>query len=438
MKAIRYRAVTVMTGALLLLLSACSKSDPAPTRARANASAVIPVTVANVMQQDLPVYLNGLGSVAAYYTVSVRSRVDGQLVDVKFKEGETVKQGALLAIIDPRPYQVQLEQAQAQLFKDQASLRDAQLNYERYKGLLQNSGAMSQQQVDTQQATVNQLQGTVNNDQATVNNAKLNLSYCHITAPVGGRIGLRLVDPGNMVHASDTNPMLVITQLQPITALFTLPEDQLPEVAQRMRKAPLEVDAYSRDDSAKLATGKLLTIDNQIDQTTGTGRLKAVFTNEDSVLWPNQFVNVHLLLETRRNATVIPSSAVQQGPQGSYVYVMKPDKTVEVRNISPTLTEGNVTQIASGVAPNEIVVTDGQDKLQAGTHVEPHQQTQNQNANGGGQGAAPAAAPTQTRGTRRSGAPNQPNPAALNSGSGQNRRPGNATTGSSNTGTPSQ
>jgi len=428
-------------GALLLsLLSACSKSDSTPTRARANASAVLPVTVANVTRQDLPVYLSGLGSVAAYYTVSVKSRVDGQLVDVKFREGETVKQGALLAVIDPRPYQAQLEQAQAQLFKDQASLRDAQLNYERYKGLLQNSGAMSQQQVDTQQATVDQLQGTVHNDQATVDNAKLNLSYCHITAPVGGRIGLRLVDPGNMVHASDTNPILVITQLQPITALFTLPEDQLPEVAKRMRKALLEVDAYSRDDSTKLATGKLLTIDNQIDQTTGTGRLKAVFSNEDNVLWPNQFVNIHLLLETRKNATVIPSAAVQQGPQGSYVYVVKPDKTVEARNVNPSLTEGNLTQIASGISPDEVVVTDGQDKLQTGTHVEPHQQNQNRNATGGGvQGTGPGPVPPPPVGrNRRSGAAEQANPGALNSGPGQGGRPGNATTGSSNTGTPSQ
>jgi len=437
-----HHAAAVITGALLLsLLSACSKSDSTPTRARANASAVLPVTVANVTRQDLPVYLSGLGSVAAYYTVSVKSRVDGQLVDVKFKEGETVKQGALLAVIDPRPYQVQLEQAQAQLFKDQASLRDAQLNYERYKGLLQNSGAMSQQQVDTQQATVDQLQGAVHNDQATVDNAKLNLSYCHITAPVSGRIGLRLVDPGNIVHASDANPMLVITQLQPITALFTLPEDQLPEVAKRMRKAPLEVDAYSRDDSAKLATGKLLTIDNQIDQTTGTGRLKAVFSNEDNVLWPNQFVNIHLLLETRKNATVIPSAAMQQGPQGSYVYVVKPDKTVEARTVNPSLTEGNLTEIASGLSPDEIVVTDGQDKLQTGTHVEPHQQNQNWNANGGVQGLepGPAVAPAAPGGrNRRSGAAEQTNPGALNSGTGQGRRTGKPSTSSTNTGTPSQ
>jgi multidrug efflux system membrane fusion protein len=332
----------------------------------------MPVTVAPVLQQDFPVYLSGLGSIQAYYTVSVKSRVDGQLLDVKFREGEQVQKGDLLALIDPRPYQVQLDQAQATLFKDQALLRDAQLNYQRYKDLLASSGAMSQQQVDTQRATVDQLEGTVRNDQALVDNAKLNLSYCHITAPQSGRIGLRLVDPGNMVHASDTNPMLVITQLQPITAIFTLPEDQLPAVAKQMRRGSLEVDAYSRDDSTRIATGKLLTIDNQIDQTTGTGRLKAVFTNEDNMLWPNQFVNIHLLLETRKNATVIPSAAIQQGPQGTYVYVVRPDKTVEARSVEVATTEGSLAQIAGGVLPNETVVTDGQDKLQNNSRVEPH------------------------------------------------------------------
>ena len=423
----RARGVIAILGGLFL--SACSNSGNTPSRARANTPQTIPVTVAAVLRQDLPVYLSGLGSVAAYYTVSVRSRVDGQLVDIKFKEGESVKQGALLAVIDPRPYQVQLEQAQAQLFKDQASLRDAQLNYERYKGLLQNSGAMSQQQVDTQQATVNQMEGTVRNDQAAVDSAKLNLSYCHITAPVSGRIGLRLVDPGNIVHASDTNPLLVITQLQPITALFTLPEDQLPEVAKRMRKAPLEVDAYSRDDSTKLASGKLLTIDNQIDQTTGTGRLKAVFTNEDSVLWPNQFVNIHLLLETLKNATVIPNAAIQQGPQGSYVYVVKPDKTVEPRQISTSVSEGNLTAITSGLSPNEIVVTDGQDKLQVGTHVETHQQSAGPGASHG------AASPAST-----SGNTSQETQAAGSPSSGRHQReqqPGTGN-GSRDTGTASQ
>jgi membrane fusion protein, multidrug efflux system len=360
---------------LLLLPSfftACSGSSSSPSRARANTPQTVQVTVAPALREDLPIYLTGLGSIEAYYTVSVKSRVDGQLVDVKFKEGETVKKGALLAIIDPRPYQVQLDQAQAQLFKDQATLRDAKLNYQRYKDLLQNSGAMSQQQVDTQQATVDQLEGTVRNDQATVENAKLNLVYCHITAPVNGRIGLRLVDPGNIVHASDANPMLVITELQPITAVFTLPEDQLPTVAQHMRKGTLEVDAYSRDDVTKLETGTLLTIDNQIDQTTGTGKLKAIFANKTGELWPNQFVNIHLLLETQKDVTVVPSAAVQRGPQGNYVYVMKPDKTVEVRNVTIPVTQGNLSAIASGVSPNELVVTDGQDKLQQGSHVEPH------------------------------------------------------------------
>jgi len=331
----------------------------------------MPVSVFTAQRRDMPVYLTGLGSVTAYYTVSVKSRIDGQLVDVKFKEGQFVREGDLLAVIDPRPYQVQLSQAQAQLFKDQASLRDAKLNYERYRGLLQESGAMSQQQVDTQQATVDQLEGTVRTDQAAIDNVKLQLAYCHITAPVSGRIGLRQVDPGNMVHAADANPMFVITQLQPIAVLFTLPEDNLPAVAQRMVHGTLMVDAYSRDDQTKLATGKLLTIDNQIDPTTGTGRLKAVFANRDNVLWPNQFVNVRLLLETQKDATVIPAAAVQRGPQGNYVYVVKPDKTAEARPVSLTVSQNNFTVIASGIVPGDIVVTDGQDKLQTGSKVEP-------------------------------------------------------------------
>ena len=438
--------LTILVASFLALFClACSNSSSTPTRARANTPQVMPVTVTPAVREDLPVYLSGLGSIEAYYTVNVKSRVDGQLVDVKFKEGEFVKQGAVLAVIDPRPYQVQLEQAQAQLFKDQASLRDAQLNYERYKGLLQNSGAMSQQQVDTQQATVDQLQGAVRNDQATVDSAKLNLDYCHITAPVSGRIGLRLVDPGNIVHASDTNPMLIITQLQPITAVFTLPEDQLPEVAKHQRQAPLQVDAYSRDDSTKLASGKLLTIDNQIDQTTGTGKLKAVFSNEDSALWPNQFVNIHMLLETEKNVTVVPAAAVLQGPQGSYVYVVKPDNTVEARLVNISLSQGTQTAISSGLSPNEVVVTDGQDKLQNGSKVEPHQQAANPSA-----GQRPSAAPhasgatpsTGTSGYRgianpNTAAPNSANPQPANYG-GRGRKPGQQTTPSSNTGTPQQ
>ena len=230
---------------------------------------------------------------------------------------------------------------------------------------------MSQQQVDTQRATADQLEGAVRADQAAIDQQKLNLAYCHITAPIGGRIGIRLVDVGNMVHAADTNPMLVITQLQPVSVLFTLPEDSLPTVAQHMRNGTLEVDAYSRDDQTKLATGKLLTIDNQIDQSTGTGRLKAVFDNKDNILWPNQFVNVRLLLEVHKNSTVIPAVAVQHGPQGTFVFTVKPDKTVEVRPVAVSLTQNNMSSIGSGIAPGDAVVVDGQDKLQAGSHVEP-------------------------------------------------------------------
>ncbi len=373
----------VLLGAVL---TGCS-SDSKPASARANVVQAVPVSVATAELRDMPYYLPGLGSVSAFYTVSVKSRVDGQLMQVNFKEGQFVKEGDLLAVIDPRPYQVQLEQAQATLFKDQATLRDAKLNLERFKGLLQNSGAMSQQQVDTQAATVDQLEGTVRTDQATIDNAKLQLVYCHITASVNGRIGLRQVDPGNIVHANDTNPMFVITQLQPIAVLFTLPEDNLPAVAQHMAHGTLTVDAYSRDNAAKLATGKLLTIDNEIDPTTGTGKLKAVFDNKDESLWPNQFVNVRLLLETRKNSTVIPAAAIQRGPQGTYVFVALPDNTTKIRPVTVAFTQDNSSVISSGISPKEVVVVDGQDKLQDDSHIEVRPAAQNAN---GGPGATPS------------------------------------------------
>jgi multidrug efflux system membrane fusion protein len=326
--------------------------------------------VATAERRDMPYYLTGLGSVTDYYTVSVKSRVDGELMQVNFKEGQNVQKGDLLAVIDPRPYQVALDEAQATLFKDQAAQRDAQLNYQRDKQLLDESGAMSQQQVDTQRATANQFEGAVRNDQAAIDSAKLNLIYCHITAPVSGRIGLRQVDPGNIVHANDTNAMFVITQLQPIAVLFTLPEDNLPAVSRQMAKSTLTVDAYARDDQTKLATGTLLTIDNEIDQTTGTGKLKAVFDNKDNALWPNQFVNIRLLLEVRKNSTAVPAAAIQRGPQGTYVFVTKADSTVDVRPVTISFTQDNVAVIASGISPSEVVVTDGQDKLQQGSKVE--------------------------------------------------------------------
>jgi multidrug efflux system membrane fusion protein len=374
-----------LTVVLLLaaLLWGCTGAAQNNRKSAANRGPqVVPVSVATAQQLDMPVYLTGLGSVTAYNTVSVKSRVDGQLVEVNFKEGQHVNKGDLLALIDPRPYEVALNQAQATLFRDQAQLRDARLNYERFKGLLQDSGAMSQQQVDTQRATADQLEGAVRADQATINSAKLNLTYCHITSPIGGRVGIRLVDVGNMVHASDANPMLVITQLQPIAVLFTLPEDQLPSVAQHMRRATLQVDAYSRDDQTKLASGNLLTIDNQIDQTTGTGRLKAVFDNKEGELWPNQFVNVRLLLETRKNSTVVPTAAIQRGPQGTFVYVMKPDKTVDVHPVTVAFAEGDLSVLSGGGSPGDVVVTDGQDKLQVGAKVEPRNTGAPRHANG--------------------------------------------------------
>lgn len=382
---------------ILLLLSmfwlGCGSSATKPSRGRAAGPQTMPVTVATAQKQDMPYYLTGLGSVTAFYTVNVKSRVDGQLVEVKFKEGQNVKQGELLAVIDPRPYEVQLSQAQATLFKDQATLRDAQLNYQRYKSLLQDSGGISQQQVDTQQSTVDQLEGTVRSDQATIDNAKLQITYCHITAPVSGRIGLRQVDPGNIVHATDTTSMFVITQLQPIAVLFTLPEDDLPAVAQRMKKGTLTVDVYNQNDETKIATGKLLTIDNEIDPTTGTGKLKAVFDNKDSALWSNQFVNVRLLLEIRKNSTIIPAAAIQRGPEGTYVFLMKPDKTVEVRPVTVAFTQQNLSDIASGVSPGDIVVTEGQDKLQAGSKVEPREQAASEPGNPGAQGSGSSRSP---------------------------------------------
>lgn len=358
----------VIVGVLASYLAGCS-SD-AKQQAHAAAPRSVSVAIATVQRQDVPVYLTGLGAVTAFNTANIKSRVDGQIMQVNFREGQNVKQGELLIVIDPRPFQVQLEQMQAQLFRDQAQLRDAKLNLDRYTALIP-SGSIAQQQVDTQKALVDQLDGTVRNDQAQIDNAKLQITYCHITAPFNGRVGLRQVDPGNIVHAADTNPMLILTQLQPIAVIFTLPEDQLPSVSQHMQKGALEVDAFSRDDQTKLATGRLLTIDNQIDPSTGTAKLKAVFDNKDNQLWPNQFVNADLLLETRKNATVVPAAAILRGPQGTFVYAVKPDKTVEARPVTLSLTQGNLTTIATGLAPGDIVVTDGQDKLQTGSRIEP-------------------------------------------------------------------
>jgi multidrug efflux system membrane fusion protein len=333
----------------------------------------VPVVVTTAERGDLPVYFDGLGTATAYNTVTVRSRVDGAIVKVNFTEGQFVHEGDALVEIDPRPYQVALEQAQGQLAKDEAQLKDVQTDLERYN-LLFKEGVIPKQQVDTQTALVGQSKGSIQADQAAIDSAKLNITYSHITAPISGRVGLRLVDIGNIVHATDLTGLVVITQLQPICVIFTLPQDQLPQVMSKLRSGPqLSVEAWDRDDTTKIASGKLATVDNQIDVTTGTYKLKATFSNDNNILFPNQFVNVHLLVDTKHNVTIVPVAAIQRGPQGTYVYTAGPGNAAKIQAVTISQTTGNLVGLSAGINPGENVVIDGQDKLQDGTKINPTQ-----------------------------------------------------------------
>src|SRR5664280_948185 len=345
------------------------QSADAAAKAAAKGPPPIPVVAATSRKGDIGVYYSGLGAVTPLATVTVRTRVDGQLMSVRYREGDTVHQGDLLVEIDDGLYQAALTQAEGQLIRDQAALENARIDLVRYQQLVQQKAA-PEQQLATQQATVHQDEGVVKLDEGQIQSAKVNLAYCKIAAPVTGRIGLRLVDPGNIVQTADTNGLLVITQMDPISAIFTISEDQLQVVLQKMAAGQtLEVDAYGRDGKTKLAQGSLTTLDNQIDPTTGTLKLRATFANPKGTLFPNQFVNARLLVQTKHGVSLVPTAAVQRNSQATYVYVVKADSTVTVRPITIGTTEGDDSEVVTGLTPGEVVVMTGVDKLQEGSKV---------------------------------------------------------------------
>lgn len=376
------RRAFLLTGSLIVLAliaagfyfqhssSPDAKSDSKSGKRGHDDDAPAVVAIETSSQGDFPVYLNGLGTVTALRTVTVRPRVDGELVRVAFNEGQMVKEGELLAEIDPRPFQVQLQQAEGQLLRDKALLKNAEIDHARYQTLLEQDSISAQQTV-TQGTQVKQYQGTVEMDKAQVNNAKLQLSYARLTAPISGRVGLRQIDQGNIVHANDANGLVVITQLQPINVVFTLPEDKVQSVIQRWHSnEPVSVAAYDRAGKTKLADGKLLAVDNQIDPTTGTLKLKAQFDNKEGTLFANQFVNIKMHLDTLHGVTLVSSAAIQHDTQGAFVYMVAPGKTVQLRRVTLGPVEADKVVVLSNLAANETVVVEGVDRLREGSQVD--------------------------------------------------------------------
>jgi multidrug efflux system membrane fusion protein len=372
----RWKVIVGVVAAMGIASAGCSakSSDAASAKTAvpktgAPAERPVPVLASPVERTSVPVFLEGLGTVTAFNTVLVRSQVDGRIDRIAFREGQDVKTGELLAQIDPRPFQIQLRQADANLAKDVANLKNARLNLDRYKAL-RDQKLVPQQQADDQQAQVDQLEATIQADRAQIDNIKLQLTYAAVTSPIDGRTGVRMVDPGNIIHANDATGIVVITQLDPIAVLFTLPQDELPRVSEAMAKGKLTVEALSRDGKQSLGKGELLLVDNQINQTTATIRLKAIFKNPDKSLWPNQFVKARLLLSTRDDALVVPASALQRGPQGVFVFIVDGEQKAQVRAVEVDFAEGERAVIAHGLEPGELVIAEGQSRLAAGTRVQ--------------------------------------------------------------------
>jgi multidrug efflux system membrane fusion protein len=363
-------AVVVLALAAIVVIWRLNVGTEVPVAAAQTATPGVPVTAGTVAAQDVPVFLNGIGTVQAYNMVAIKSRVDGQIVKVDFKEGQDIKTGDPLFQIDPRPFQAALEQAQAAKQKDEAQLAGAQLDLDRYEKLI-GSGWQTRQSYDQQKATVGQLQASIKGDEAQINTAKLNLSYADIRSPIDGRLGARLVDKGNLVHANDNTPLVMITEIKPIFVSFTLPQDNFDDIRESQNKASLAVYAYSGDGKKQLAEGKLTLIDNAIDQATGTIRLKARFDNENERLWPGEFVSLRAVLSTRQNVATVPSQTVQDGPDGHYAYVIKPDNTVERRAVEIASIQDGIAVVTKGLTPGERVVVDGQYRLTNGARVNP-------------------------------------------------------------------